>query len=286
MLEDCELTHKQEGKESVIELADETSIAVKAMLQFAYTTNYEDLLMSEHDHPLFRVHPAHKSLLLHAQVYILANKFMMLSLKELAFSKFTAAALGWPILVPTSFIPAVQEIYNNTLKSDRIREVVLLTTARSLKSILNKEDGEFTQLMLDLPEFTVDFVKGVRFSDDFNNSSFSLSEIPPGDAPMKVYRCFICGTTWSIDATKEEPLCMRPDCITWNIKMDENLDPGFVMLHIMKCRGCGLVCAMDTVTGSGLCKCYSCGKVRFVPYVTNEASRIKMRGRGHGSEEQ
>lgn len=151
---------------------------------------------------------------------------MMLPLKELAFAKFTTAALVWPILVPAPFALVVQEVYDNTAQGDRIRDVVLFATVRSLEGILGKEDGEFTQLMLDLPGFAVDIIKGVRFNDDFEDVSIGPSEIRPGDTPMRAYRCLACSINWSIDATNEEPICLRPDCMTMNEKMAEVLESG------------------------------------------------------------
>ncbi|QDS69505.1 hypothetical protein FKW77_007003 [Venturia effusa] len=154
---------KIEGQVGIIELVDENPSAVRAMLQFIYMANYHNLKVLPGDASMLGPIPMDKDLSLDANVYILADKYMMPSLKELAFSRFEVAALIFPIMWPGSFFQVVQEVYENTAEGNRLREILSLAMvenpARTLKGFLEKEGEEFTQLMLDLPEFAIDIIK-------------------------------------------------------------------------------------------------------------------------------
>ncbi|VUC25003.1 unnamed protein product [Clonostachys rosea] len=115
-----------------INLRDDDPTAVKIMMNHFYNLNYSDgsATTAETDTALPEDENSGFSLLVHAKVYSLAEKYGILSLKKLAVDKFERQVRG--DCDTEDFLEAAVEAYTGTVKGDReLRdEVVRAITLR------------------------------------------------------------------------------------------------------------------------------------------------------------
>src|SRR4051794_17257066 len=96
------------------------------MVYFFYHFDYEVLApnLSDNSDRLCGDEDTCPSLVIHAKVYTLAEKFLIPGLKALAIRKYKAAASA--SLGIDDFLQSVQEVYTSTVESDRgLRDIVV-----------------------------------------------------------------------------------------------------------------------------------------------------------------
>ncbi|KAF4977921.1 hypothetical protein FZEAL_5626 [Fusarium zealandicum] len=137
----------QEGAKRVIKLVDDDCEAVKAMLSYLYVGSYPPI-DSETNRPLLggeavfwdieecgeeTVGLRQKYLLLHAKVYVFAEKYDMLDLRKLARSsfEFISRRVGGA-LRSREFAAAVSYIYQNTNESASLKTTMKFVIVDSL----------------------------------------------------------------------------------------------------------------------------------------------------------
>lgn len=158
----CEGEFK-EASSGVIDLSKDDPDAVKAMLQFCYTTDYA------------------YDAALHAKVYAIAEKYNIKPLKDLACTKFEIAAdRDW---YSPYFPVTIGFVYTSTPPDDRgLRDIVVKLSRDHLKPLLDRP--EFESMMEDNGDFGKDLVKAIAH------------RLEPGAA---TYKCGACGkfmTAW------------------------------------------------------------------------------------------
>lgn len=119
------------------------------MIGYLYKLDYSDAPLDCGGHP---------ALLIDAQVYTIAEKYNIPSLKVLAMEKFDGTVdKGWE---DGGFPLAIREIYISTPDSDRgLRDIVRKVVRDNVKALLRRPDMQ--ALMLEVSEFTVDTLDAV-----------------------------------------------------------------------------------------------------------------------------
>lgn len=192
----------QEGETGIIDLPEDEPLAVKALLDFLYTADYE-----AYDQ---------RSIILLAQTYTLADKYDLEALKSLALSNLEndSAHIG-PLYSPIVAV-AVQCIYENTKESDQARSVIVLKTVQNLDRLLWDKEREFSAMIASLGEFGRKVVRALRCctelgldrryfharpsilngtitedtsQDDYDDDGLSESEASAKPRPLTGYRC-------------------------------------------------------------------------------------------------
>uniref|UniRef100_L2FSG7 BTB/POZ domain-containing protein n=1 Tax=Colletotrichum fructicola (strain Nara gc5) TaxID=1213859 RepID=L2FSG7_COLFN len=132
----------QEDAEGRISLPDDEPAIVDMMVQYFYRLDYRQSPEPEDDPSVTdqkqKSNGGAHSLLLHAKVYTLAEKYAIGGLKDLALSKFkTAAAQAWDT---ADFLNAATEAYTSTVDSDRgMRDAAIEAFAKH-KDLLSRND--------------------------------------------------------------------------------------------------------------------------------------------------
>lgn len=108
------------------------------------------------------------SLLLHAQVYVIAEQYNVPGLKKSASDKYEETAIsGWDT---SAFVKSLQLIYEATLQSDKgIRKIISKAAAQHGKDLVKCDD--FLKLCTEVGEVGCDILKvGLirRKEQDFN----------------------------------------------------------------------------------------------------------------------
>lgn len=158
----------QETAAGVIELKEDNSRAVEAMLRFMYTFDYDS---SGSDWE--RASP----ILFNVEVYSIAEKYGVLPLKLQAKEKFEKAIQNcWDM---DDFSPAITEIYNSTPTTDRgLRDAVVEISHEHICRLLEKH------AFRDVLEETAGFAADVT------------QQMASSDTAMENYRCPNCGKCW------------------------------------------------------------------------------------------
>lgn len=173
----------QEALEGKIVLQDDDPHIVGMMMSYLYRLDYDVSIQNEADcqdmpTPL----AAHEyedpsdleggdqsslqirsELLLHAQVYVVADKYMIGGLKDLALRKFKAATRqGW---VVEDLVAAAQLAYSDTTEADRgLREAVTATIYEH-PDVLDKE--EIRNVLRDTGALGLDLIMLLRRESRF-----------------------------------------------------------------------------------------------------------------------
>ncbi|QDS69513.1 hypothetical protein FKW77_007309 [Venturia effusa] len=268
----CKKDSFMEGKTGVIDLPEDEPLAVQALLDFLYTANYvED-----------------QDALLHAQVYTLAEKYGLETLRTLALYKLqTDFEYIYRVLIP-SFARAVKWIYDNTGENDQARKAIIVMTIQNLERVLWDKEGAFSIMMASLGDFSRDVARAVRCCAELrrgnrhfhartstledtgsketcekdDSSSKGESSVEP--TSFTGYRCNHCLTSWRIDTTRIQDLpkemelkCIRcPSFLTDTEKWD---DESCILLYEMKCAACSVRFSCSNSAQSSLWTCFSCG---------------------------
>jgi BTB/POZ domain len=142
--------------EDTLDLTDNNPHAIDCMLQYFYLLDYDLSQPIESDN-IDGTHPAPPLILvLHAQIYTVAEKYMVDGLKALAMEKFTqATANHWDA---NDFLEAAREAYTSTIDSDKgLRDIIVKVFYTHQRSLLDKEEA--VQLLIDVPLLAVHLLK-------------------------------------------------------------------------------------------------------------------------------
>lgn len=138
---------KQEGISRVIDLKEDEPSNVEKMLQFIYTGDYSDLSSDDPDTPILA------SAMVNVEIYAIAEKYDIRTLKELAKKKFESSVdFSNANMSDVSII--IEFVYRTTPSSDRGLRDIIAPYLTSLKTelrasddfmdlIKNKLDGDF-----------------------------------------------------------------------------------------------------------------------------------------------
>ncbi|RYP39208.1 hypothetical protein DL767_002316 [Monosporascus sp. MG133] len=152
----------KESDSGQIDLEEVDVNVVEAMLHFMYHFDYNN------------THGA-STMIFNAQVYSVADKYIIPALKAEAREKFgTAISTGWAM---DDFPSAIAEVYNSTPESDRGLRDLTVEIARTNINPL-RENELFRDVLREIPSFAAEMV-------------ISISDTHKKD--QKIYRCPNCG---------------------------------------------------------------------------------------------
>jgi len=139
----------QEAVSQEITLPDDYPIIVEKMIGYLYKLDYSDSPQDCGGHP---------ALLINAQVYTIAEKYNIHSLKNLALRKFDEMLKNcWE---DDGFSSAIKEIYTSAPETDRgLKNIVCDCAKINVKVLLRRPD--FRAILLEVTEFTVDMLDAV-----------------------------------------------------------------------------------------------------------------------------
>lgn len=185
----------KEGTERKAELKDDSPLAIKLMVDYFYAFDYIVPVSCLRANP-GKGNPRN-SFEAHSQMFTLADKYSIPSLRELAYRKFDAAIS--PLLFPTertlrglasNLVVAIPHIYNNTPPNDtRLREAVLTpwrTYGMGLLKCVKKEDMK--RLFEEVPEFAVELlgaIAGIEIGST-STESVEIKAIEDGKASKNI----------------------------------------------------------------------------------------------------
>jgi len=210
------------------------------MFQFLYTADFDhDFSSDEMTEDVFLI----------VKIYVLAGKYALDELKDLALLRFTTEALNRDVRGENGniFAAIVKWTYENTEKHDQARKVVVLATIVHMKHLLGNDDEEFSKMMEELGEYGRDVAKAMRFShhDYWHKRNISRAiDVLQSDAYMIPYDCDSCGRHWKLDV-RRIPLGVEEvsvACMICRGVMGKSADRGFSLLYEWECIGCKLSC--------------------------------------------
>ncbi|RDI83874.1 hypothetical protein Vi05172_g6275 [Venturia inaequalis] len=194
----------KEGETGVVDLPDDSPDAVKAMLQFVYSRAYgrEDPLCDN-------------NMPLHARIYCLAQKLGLDYLTKYAAGRLedilntqdSGPEICWAseiYLEPEIWAATIREIYANTAEDDRIRDVIITAALRNSYHLLEKKDGAFSSMMVELGEFGRDLARASRHAPNFRDEAFNppiRTTTPDEDSANKTVdiQCYNCSVYWRME---------------------------------------------------------------------------------------
>ena len=146
---------------------------VEAMIHFMYHFDYNNT-------------QGISTMVFNAQVYCLADQYMMAALKHLAKDKFEAAIkTGWAM---DDFLLAVDVVYSSSPEGDRgLRDLVVKVSGENLEKLL-KNVG-FQNLLSEKPKFAADII--------MSGASKKVQSAAKNGA--HTYRCPSCGNSIKIE---------------------------------------------------------------------------------------
>ncbi|KAI0859965.1 hypothetical protein F4860DRAFT_481275 [Xylaria cubensis] len=136
----------KETRERIVDLPDDDPWAVKMMVHYFYHFEYDTQSVmessqnsSEATHAsLGEASQIPSSLVLHAKIYALAEKYNICGLKDFALQEFKAAAAEhW---ATPGFLEAARVAYISTIEADRGLRDVVVTTFHRHSELLNQEE--------------------------------------------------------------------------------------------------------------------------------------------------
>lgn len=124
---------------------DEPSI-VQKIIEYFYKLDYDDNRSSSSAKPVANPSTSFdpRSLLVNAKVYVIADKYELDALKELACYKYNEVLLGnWNT---SNFSESVSYVYENTVETDRcLRDVIVRVASDNARSLLDR--GDFVAML-------------------------------------------------------------------------------------------------------------------------------------------
>ncbi|RDI83703.1 hypothetical protein Vi05172_g6285 [Venturia inaequalis] len=252
-------------------------MAVKALIEFLYTGDYEELPRSATDDPLY---PKEKNIPLHVKTYVLAQKLLLGSLEKLALSKLIKQLRAESVRNHSGFADVVQEVYENTAKNDAARQIVLETSIKNMGQLLDEDDGPFSNMMEAMGEFGKDMSRAVRFSKEIQGKHALRPvdyhiDFGYGSVGWKDYWCSHCDRHWKLNRRFTVPFgewvemvaCPHPQgCGSGQgfgsgKKLIPTEDKSFVMLYMAHCTNCQAECMSSNAADMHLWRCYN-SKIR------------------------
>ncbi|KAI8664495.1 BTB domain-containing protein [Fusarium keratoplasticum] len=166
----------KESSEQVINIQDFDVGVVEAMLHFMYNFDYTNVNGTS-------------SMVFEAQIYQIADKYDIDSLKEHATKRFGAALdIGWPM---DDFPLAITVAYTTSPLEDRgLRDLIIETSSQHIDDLLGK--GYFCEVLRTTNDFAADLVPFLR-----------ARQAPD----VKKYRCPSCRKTFYCSPSSGEWHC-------------------------------------------------------------------------------
>ncbi|KAE9984039.1 hypothetical protein BLS_003190 [Venturia inaequalis] len=208
----------KEKNESNIDLTDQDTDAVEALLAYLYTSEYT-------------AKEKENALVLHVHVYQLAHMYLIGELCKVAAKSFDEAAeKDWNL---PSFLLAVQETYTNPEAEEKtLRKLVAEHVVDNLSELLKDDEGEFAKTMVAFGEFGKDVSRAL------------IEESGPScrSKKMKDYRCPSYSYHFRLDLRnvaapyKESPKC--PNCHAQHLVEMTSGDKTATVFYIYSCPTC------------------------------------------------
>ncbi|KAE9993179.1 hypothetical protein EG327_006178 [Venturia inaequalis] len=208
----------KEKNESNIDLTDQDTDAVEALLAYLYTSEYT-------------AKEKENALVLHVHVYQLAHMYLIGELCKVAAELFDKAAEeDWNL---PSFPLAVQETYANPEAEEKtLRKIVVKHAVDNLSELLEDDEGEFAKTMVVFGEFGKDVSRALI---EESGSSYRSKK-------MKDYRCPDYSFHFRLDLRnvaapyKESPKC--PYCHVQHLAKMTSGDKTATIFYIHTCTTC------------------------------------------------
>ena len=185
---------------SIIDLKEDGPTAIWCMVQWFYSCDYtldptnSISFTNPTDDSLDLVNP----LIVHLNVYIIADKYDLGLLKELAKLRFSgvlraqiAGSIEW---IQKDFPNIIRKVYDTTMaSSDGLRERLMPMISEQW-DLLRKEDA-FMDLVRSVGDLTVDILDG------WANDRCSLVNASVAGAPVVTYNCPSCRSNKAFDVS-------------------------------------------------------------------------------------
>ncbi|TLD36087.1 Leptomycin B resistance protein pmd1 [Venturia nashicola] len=208
-----------ESETGNIDVSEDNPLAVEAVLRFVYQGSYSSLAENNED-----------AMILHTQVYNLAEMYAIKNLKTVAaaeFEKITNMDFKLPAL-PL----AIKEIYENCPADDKtLRDIAIRIVLSNYDSLLKPNEGDFESTkLIELGDFGRDLLHAKLTRSDLGDSG-KVNELVQ-------FHCKLESATWQIDMSKasatfrDSPIC--PCCAQKLQTMPEPLLP----MRRYQCRDC------------------------------------------------
>lgn len=218
MLISSKTNTRQEKNESNIDLTDQDTDAVEALLAYLYTSEYT-------------AKEEENALVLHVHVYQLAHMYLIGELCKVAAELFDEAAYeDWNL---PSFPLAVQETYANPEAEEKtLRKLVVEHAVDNLSELLKDDEGEFAKTMVAFGEFGKDVSRALIEGSGSSRRS----------KKMKDYRCPSNNLHFRFDLRnvaapyQESPKC--PSCHTQHLVKMTSGDKPTTIFYIQSCTTC------------------------------------------------
>ena len=141
------LTSVKEGASKTIDLKEDDPDIIGKMICFCYNHDYDGLVLT--------LDGENGSLMIHAKMYSIADKYDISLLKDLAKNKFKEDIQGQ--LRPERLVTLIETVYENTVPSDRGLRDCLTSVLKRYKNELRK-DAAFMDLVRSGGDLAVDVI--------------------------------------------------------------------------------------------------------------------------------
>ncbi|MCJ1251050.1 hypothetical protein MMC30_008281 [Trapelia coarctata] len=113
------------------------------------------------------------SLLINAKVYIIADKYEVQALKDLAIAKYVhVLPETWN---SSAFTESADLVYNNTVETDRmLRDAIVQGASKNIKALLDR--GEFVDLLKSQSDLAVEVLRVVVSNPDLSPEVEALDD--------------------------------------------------------------------------------------------------------------
>lgn len=244
----------QEAQENHIALDDDHPDAVGAMITYFYTGEYHDLAREGEEC---------SSLALDAHIYILADKYFITPLKQLATMKFSKQCeVEWKL---PAFAEAIKLIYDDGPERSAIKEKAVQAAMSHLKELCAKDSEHkgFRDLLLITPRFAVDLLTAMSegsAKEDANTTKTGKRSVEV------ILKCPFDGLTFkkNVEIGANSPLqcpAGHDGPLTWWKRHRPSLAGPNEYEVIFKCKDCGTLTRTKLALGDGaLVSCRRCGR--------------------------
>lgn len=178
--------------------------AVAKLIEFLYTSDYSynDSQLSNSTFSATTVTASHE-LLLHTQVYVLAEKYDVPALKVLASKKFHGSL---PTNGPTNaFVASLELMFTQTPENDRLlKDLALGFAGKKYRELANRTD--FIALCRNNGDVASEVIKAIASTSTepqykgcptCNGSSHYVHRSAPFQLAYGLYSCYTCRKTFS-----------------------------------------------------------------------------------------
>lgn len=159
-----------------IYLDDNEPLIAGKMIDFLYAIDYDDRPTTFLAEPANQATDAHNpaSLLINAKVYIIADKYELKALRELACNKYKeAVANAWNTSI---FSESASLVFDNTVETDRmLRDVIVQVASHNARALLDR--GEFVKMLKHHGDIATEIMPMVITKYD----PFENSQMDPND---------------------------------------------------------------------------------------------------------